>query len=107
MSDFVSLFCLVYGDSFNSLFVVDIERERSVPALKELIIIKGPSSLKDLRAPDLDLWKVEIPITKAKVAQVPELKDENELSMLDKIAEHFDNPPQKCIHVIVLVKPGK
>jgi len=55
MSDLISLFCLVHGDSFNRSFMVKIERQEPVAALKELIIIKGPRSLRDMRAPDLKL----------------------------------------------------
>ncbi|KAF8454717.1 hypothetical protein BGX38DRAFT_250407 [Terfezia claveryi] len=99
MSDLVSLFCLVHGDSFNEVFEVKIERQEAVADLKKLIIIEGPSSLKDMRAPDLKLWKWNKP----NMVTDSDLDSNTMLNPMVKIDGIFKNdPPQEaCVHIII------
>ena len=106
MSDLVSLFCLVHGDSINEGFMVKIERLEPVAALKKLIIIEGPSSLKDMRAPDLKLWKWNEP----GMVTDSDMNSNTVLNPVVKIQGIFKNdlPQEACVHIIIQVpKPSK
>ncbi|KAF8454749.1 hypothetical protein BGX38DRAFT_253386 [Terfezia claveryi] len=106
MSDLVSLFCLVHGDSFNGVFIVKIERQEPVAALKKLIIFEGPSSLRDMRAPDLKLWKWNKP----DMVTDSDLDSNTVLNPMVKIDGIFKNgPPQEaCVHIIIKTpEPGR
>ncbi|KAF8639261.1 hypothetical protein AX16_010333 [Volvariella volvacea WC 439] len=104
MADFVSLFCLVYGEPFARAFEVEIRGEKSVSILKKLIITEKVNDFKGIDADHLDLWKVEIPITKSELPQSPELKDEDELAPTNEISKEFPREPlKKRIHIIVKV----
>ena len=56
------LFCLTYGDPFARAFEVEIDRDRSISALKKSIVGVKANYFKDIDAEVLDLWKREIPI---------------------------------------------
>ncbi|KAF8648911.1 hypothetical protein AX16_006133 [Volvariella volvacea WC 439] len=103
MSDFVSLTCLVYGEKLDRAFEVEIGREKSVLALKDHIANKGPSILKDVRSPDLELYKARILITDDdETNQKPELKREDKLCPAKKIGKLFPaEPPEDHVHIIV------
>ena len=58
----LSFNCLVLGDELEKMFVVEVEKTKSVSILKDLIKEKKASRLKDIDASDLDLWKVDFPI---------------------------------------------
>jgi len=107
MSNLVSLFCLVHGDSFNGVFIVKIERQEPVAALKELIIIKGPSSLKDMRAPDLKLWKWN---KSSDEVEDSDLDDRKALDPRNTVNDVFNGSIllPGCTHIIIKTpEPGK
>jgi len=107
MSNLVSFFCLVHGDSFNGVFIVKIERQEPVAALKKLIIIEGPSSLRDLRAPDLNLWKWN---KSSDEVEDSDLDDWKALDPRKTISDVFngDTLVLGCTHIIIKTpEPGK
>ncbi|RUS21334.1 hypothetical protein BC937DRAFT_92985 [Endogone sp. FLAS-F59071] len=62
MSNIVSLFCLVRGESPQRAFKVRISKRNNVSDLKDLIKEKKTPRFNDIAADELTLWKVNIPI---------------------------------------------
>ncbi|RHZ62266.1 hypothetical protein Glove_341g79 [Diversispora epigaea] len=62
MSDNVTLYCLVEGDSKDRVFEVEIEKRKSVGFLKKKIKEEKPNLLVNVDANDIVLWKINIPI---------------------------------------------
>lgn len=59
----LSLNCFVLGDDPDQMFTVEIAKTKSISFLKDLIEEKKASQLKDVDASDLNLWKVDLPIS--------------------------------------------
>ncbi|RUS15037.1 hypothetical protein BC937DRAFT_92978 [Endogone sp. FLAS-F59071] len=62
MSNIVSLFCLVRGESPQRAFKVRISKHDNVSDLKDLIKEESQNDFRDIDARNLTLWKVNIPI---------------------------------------------
>ena len=60
-TDFL-LFCFVLGDDEESVFPVEIAKDKNVGILKDEIKKKNPRALNAVDAKDLDLWKVCLPL---------------------------------------------
>ncbi|KAF8656989.1 hypothetical protein AX16_002300, partial [Volvariella volvacea WC 439] len=103
MSNPISLFCLIYGEPFARAFEIELGREKTISALKELIIAKKPNYFQSIDADQLDLWKVEIPVTDDdETPQKPELDDEDILSPTKKIGKLFPvEPAEDHVHIII------
>ncbi|RPB20077.1 hypothetical protein L211DRAFT_577518 [Terfezia boudieri ATCC MYA-4762] len=95
------LFCQVWGGSDAEPFPVMVDGGDTVGVIKKLIIIQGPSSLRDMRAPDLKLWKWNQPGG----VEGLDLGSSSMLNPMETIEEIFENdPPQrKCIHIVIKV----
>ncbi|KAF8436067.1 hypothetical protein BGX38DRAFT_1262531 [Terfezia claveryi] len=93
------LFCQVWGDSDAEPFPVKIDGGDTVGELKKLIIIEGPLSLRDMRAPNLKLWKWNKP----DMVTDSDLDSNTVLNPMVKIEGIFKNdPPQEaCVHIII------
>ncbi|PKY20772.1 hypothetical protein RhiirB3_434161 [Rhizophagus irregularis] len=92
-------------------FIIEIDRTKTISQLRDTIKAYKENVFKTLDANQLRLWKVNIPLIKAReinaetnIAQkfgAVELKD-----VFDTIEEHFGtNPTAKNIHVIVQPPP--
>ena len=57
MSNLLTLFCMVHGNSDAQPFSVEVSKEATIGELKDLIQQEGPCCLTDMRAADLKLWK--------------------------------------------------
>jgi len=57
----ILLVCLVKGNLPANAFPVDIDRNKLVGYLKEVIKAKKPLTFRDVEADEIKLWKVEIP----------------------------------------------
>ena len=106
----LSLTCYLLGDNVKQYFIVEIEESETVSILKDLIKEKKAPHLKDVAALDLDIWKVDLPITNLeKSLDEIRLDEDNSLSPVDVLSEVFLAPAHKRIHVIIQapsVKPG-
>ncbi|PFH49072.1 hypothetical protein AMATHDRAFT_5217 [Amanita thiersii Skay4041] len=104
MTTTVSLFCLVYGDSFSRAFEVEIGREKSISVLREFVVQSGPSSLNGVRPADLDLWSVSIPISNEEGSQFPDLNQLRKLGIAETVGEAFpDSVDLQKRHARVIV----
>jgi len=56
----ILLVCLVKGNLPANAFPVDIDRNKLVGYLKEVIKAKKPLTFRDVEADEIKLWKVEI-----------------------------------------------
>uniref|UniRef100_U9U1L3 Crinkler effector protein N-terminal domain-containing protein n=1 Tax=Rhizophagus irregularis (strain DAOM 181602 / DAOM 197198 / MUCL 43194) TaxID=747089 RepID=U9U1L3_RHIID len=101
--------CFVVGE--DQAFIIEIDRTKTISQLRDTIKAYKENVFKTLDANQLRLWKVNIPLIKAReinaetnIAQkfgAVELKD-----VFDTIEEHFGtNPTAKNIHVIVQPPP--
>ncbi|PFH49974.1 hypothetical protein AMATHDRAFT_48311 [Amanita thiersii Skay4041] len=104
MTTTISLFCLVYGDSFSRGFEVEIGREKSISVLREIVVQSGPSSINGARPADFDLWSVNIPISNEEGPQFPDLGQFSKLGIAEIVGEAFPNSVnlQKC-HIRVII----
>ncbi|KAF9957871.1 hypothetical protein BGZ65_001811 [Modicella reniformis] len=97
------LACLLQGESTS--FEVEVPAGRSVSYLKDLIKEKNPNTLEKVRAKDLTLWRVSIPIVLKKDRKEIFLKDvasPTELDETAKISHVFDAKlPEDTIHIII------
>lgn len=85
-----------------------IHRTAGLADFKRAIREEIPNQLRDIDANELELFKVEVPITNDKVPPNPKLSDENILHPANDIGEEFPmEPPGKHIHVFVKRPSGK
>jgi len=99
MTDPVTLFCLIGGESFENVFSITIDRAETVSVLRELVINKNRLNQP---ARHLRLWKVSIPDGGEKALQLQHLPNCNALRPMWKISKVFpEEPPEESIHIIV------
>src|SRR6266542_4822471 len=98
----ITLLCLVKGNTTASAFAVDIDREKLVSHLKEVIKEKNAQTFANIDAKDLKLWNVTIPGDRDDQLRNLILQDSDELLAIRKIGDYWPtSPPKKHIHVIV------
>ena len=105
---FLKIYCLVNGESSSEAFPVNVDASDTIGDLKELILPKITDTLK---AKDLTLWRVSIPVDdldaligslEDKKKLLDSLPNKTELKPTDDICEVFkEAPPKKTIHIIV------
>ncbi|KAF9536259.1 hypothetical protein EC957_011807, partial [Mortierella hygrophila] len=107
----VTLFCLVDGQPTGNPFSIEIDPNKTVDGLKDLIHTKNPNTFNDLDATMLTLWKVTIPITKDNentpilLKNIP-CSDKDKLGPADDVCEWFPEVPRKkTVHIIVQRPP--
>ncbi|KAG0338967.1 hypothetical protein BG005_003579, partial [Podila minutissima] len=109
----ITLFCLQDGEATSRVFSIDINPEKSVAHLKDLIKAKKTIDFSDIDSDKLTLWRVSI--------SNPDDDDDNLSILLDnvrdedkkklksstKLSKIFDtDPPEETIHVIVQRPPS-
>ena len=101
----LSLNCFVLGDDPDRMFVVEIEKTKSVSILKKLIKEENPSSLGNVDVKNIDLWQTSYLIDdllyKTPTTVGPKLRPEKLLS--DAFPSELDT---NRIHVFARV-PGQ
>ena len=108
MSDFATLFCLVYGQPSKRAFPVKIERGESVGVLQELVKEKKKPTLDHVPADALDLWQVSILQVDDEGLNDFVLDDSKMLRSTREISSVFEGDPLRGhIHIIVRVPGGK
>ncbi|RIA90852.1 hypothetical protein C1645_768727 [Glomus cerebriforme] len=97
----ITLFCLIQCDNPNkkTIFEVEIEKNKSISELKNIIKKKKHSNFANLGADELELWKVDIPFNEPNdkfnildTRPHASIKEELEGEVLDgtkEIAEYF------------------
>ncbi|KAF9917484.1 hypothetical protein FBU30_000739 [Linnemannia zychae] len=97
-----TLTCLVDGDKVS--FEIDIDPNKTVTRLKDLIKDKIPDTFNGLDAKDLTLWKVSIPVApknERKEISLADVPQKDELDETDDIVDITEPPSKKTIHIIV------
>src|ERR1700679_1225779 len=56
----LSLNCLVYGDDPEKSFTVEVQADKNVSILKDLIKVKNSSSFGNVDSKNIDLWMVDL-----------------------------------------------
>jgi len=98
----ITLFCLVKGNTTTNAFEVDIEKDKSISRLKDVIKAKKAPEFDNFPADKLKLWKVEIPDDHDDPLNNLSLQDQPELLAIKKILKYFpDSPSEEHIHVLV------
>jgi hypothetical protein len=102
----LSLNCYVLGDDPYQMFTVKIEETKNVSILRDLIKEKKASTLKDVAASDLKLWKVDLPVSLASfqknIGEINfKLVDNNSLSPLQGLSEVFLAPVSNHVHIVI------
>ncbi|KAG0247041.1 hypothetical protein BG011_002154, partial [Mortierella polycephala] len=62
MTNTLTLFCVVNGESTSNAFPVEIESTKTIGDLKELIKVERTPEYDDIAADRLTLWRATIPI---------------------------------------------
>ena len=102
----LSLTCYLLGDNVKQYFIVEIEESETVSILKDLIKEKKAPHLDHLAASDLDVWKVNLPISNLKQSLGKiELDDDSSLSQSHKLSQVFSTPlVSELEHVHIVIK---
>ena len=98
--------CLIYGEQTQCAFTVEIDEDKTVSVLKELIVVKNPNYFKGVDARQLCLWKVSIRNNDEQAIQRAHLDDSNLLHPMCKMYRVFDHLDDEHIHIMVK-PPGK
>ena len=98
---FITLVCLVKGDTAANAFAVDIDSEKLISHLKYAIKANKAPMFDNFPADAIKVWKVEICVDDNQLSNyLPQNKDE--LPTTGDISDYWtENPPKKTIHVIV------
>jgi len=102
MTNQITLFCLVKGESIDAAFPVEIDQEGTVGSLKKLIRSEMAPDLDSLAAKNLTLWAVSIPTNDD--AAVPDFNnlDKRRLRPTWKISKAFPEAVEEdYIHILV------
>jgi hypothetical protein len=107
----LSLTCYLLGDNVKRYFIVKIEETESVSIFKDLIKEKKAPHLDHVAASDLDIWKVDLPISNLKKSlDKIELNDDNSLSQVQKLSGVFSTLVSEHVHIVIkspsVHKPG-
>ena len=89
----MSIYCLVYGETFARSFNVRIQESDHTSDLKKLIKNEKQNAFEDIDADALDLYLVDIEINMAdKSPQAPSLSDEFLLGPADLLKPRLRSP---------------
>jgi hypothetical protein len=98
----LSLNCYLLGDDPNRMFTVKVPETDNVSILKKLIKEEKAPHLNHVAASDLDIWKVDLPISNfQKNLGKINLVDNNSLSPLDELSQVFLAPLSRHVHVVI------
>jgi hypothetical protein len=103
----LELNCFVHGDDPSHIFAVDIDGNKKVSALKELIKDKKMHTFQHVDADTLNVFQVSLPIDDDVDAELrrfrPEDEGDHRLSNAAKrLKEFFRDPKDEYVHVIVV-----
>ena len=107
----LSLNCYILGRDPARMFTVKVLETENVSILKDLIKEKNASTLKDVDALDLDVWKVDLPVSHFPNSFEETILPNNDvLSPLQELSEVFLAPDRQRVHVVIKLpsvnKPG-
>lgn len=105
MSNTIQLNCLVYDEPKEKAFGINIEIDNSIILLKEKIKEYRLALFAEVDAPDIELWKLKIPIPFGDdIMEDDPFQYENEklINSFEKINDIFTEPlDDEYIHIIV------
>ena len=106
----ITLFCILDGEPFQNAFRINISNLKTIGDLRDLVRDKRMSTLRELGAADLYLYRVSIPM-----GDLDALADATReiaqgktpvLDPLDLVSEVSPNQPVEQIHIFVQ-RPSK
>ncbi|KAF8802373.1 hypothetical protein BYT27DRAFT_7173144 [Phlegmacium glaucopus] len=100
----LSLLCYVSGDDSRRAFIVKIEEDETVAALKEYIKEKKRPKFDDIPADSLDLWNKPVPSTRnlKKDVEALNLVDDDSLYPHEILSDVFPSELEKrTVHIII------
>src|SRR5437016_3714992 len=115
----IELLCIVHGDPNAKVFQVEINKNKSIAALKKEIWKVKQHDFHDFDADKLDIWQVDIDYTSQNSKQTAFKNDRNvdiqsvlegvQADEVEVVADVFGDgpPPKRHIHAIVVRPPGK
>ncbi|KAF9306730.1 hypothetical protein BG003_000948, partial [Podila horticola] len=101
MTDTLTLFCLVDGETTSKAFPVDISSTSTIGHLKKLIKAEKAPRFDDVAADELTLWQVSIPTSdydddEEVLVALDKLNEKKKLSPATLISRLFvDCPPEE------------
>jgi Crinkler effector protein N-terminal domain len=107
MATIITLLCAVHGDPGAVPFQIDISNYEDVYDLKEKIKKEKENDSRDFDAPNLTLWKVNIPIDRYAAIQPFTLEETGDIEkMLTEcnVEDYFCTPAKRHINVIVQLR---
>jgi hypothetical protein len=99
--------CLVLGHSANNIFPVEIQRTKTVGALRKAIKEEKQIMFQHVDADALELWAVAFPVDDSLEARLAELvAEEKLLAPVDKLLDIFSVVPEaRSLHILVRSPP--
>src|SRR5436305_2263781 len=110
MTDKITLYCLVHGESVENVFHIDIEKDLRICHIKKAIKEEKSNDFRDVDCNNLKLWKVNIPSCNADALEQLDLEGYEKLQPLSKILdvfpEDFLDELNELIHIIIEHRPA-
>ena len=109
----LTIFCLVRGEPATNAFPIEIDENKNIGTLRELIKSKKKNRFHDIDANELKLWSVSISVDDTSalgelVLENNKEKGVQELFPVKKISKIFsEEPAEEHIHIIVERPTGK
>jgi len=102
--DNIQIFCLIHGDvpARERIFPIDIDRSKTVGALKKIVKEENQKTLEDVDAKDLTLWRVDIPIDEITDNALELFSPNIRLEPAKRLSSYFSEKLSKeQLHVII------
>ncbi|KAF9556637.1 hypothetical protein EC968_008102 [Mortierella alpina] len=109
MTNKLTLFCLVDGETLSRAFSVKIQSNDSVDDLKETIKAKKAHDSSDIDANSLTLWKVSVPVSDDEEEapfMLDTLSEKKKLNPRIDISTVFGDEPLKKSDLVVVQRPS-
>ena len=100
----LTLICYVRDDNCKQAFEVEIDKAKSVSALREAIKEKTRPKFDDISADSLSLWKASVPINRdlKKCVETLNLVDDDSLYSYEILSDIFSSGLEgKSVHIII------
>ena len=106
MPNTLELNCLVFGDSPDHIFTIEIANVKNVSALKDAIKDRKKFAFDHVPADTLILYKVSFPVDDGLQENLRNFIGYIPLSPVNKLSKVFSNVYDTHLHIVVGCPPG-
>ena len=102
MSGPVTLFCLLHFQRPSSAFEVQIDRQETFSALKELIVSKNPNYFNGVDPRELRLWRISMEVTRRRAPWCEPSDQLNPTWAIGRVFSEEEPPEPERIHIFII-----